>query len=187
MTVWTSGNPYPNAFWIWGATYTDPQDGALTYGCIQVDTLADPVFITGTSGTWGYVQILDRTEIINGGSPNSIEGLDTDFPYPCRIIHNSWTTANGTTRRVFFDAPGRHNLGPYSFTYSYDAEFKLYIMYLPPDSAAGDSAFVPIRMMPWTSRGHCASTAANGPWTHQDDGSAWSSGATDYPSTFPDW
>lgn len=184
--VWLSGGPDPNGFELWGSTFDDDGTNRM-WGMWQVDRLKDPSFLTTGSGQWGYIQIKDRTSVINGNSQH-VTGLDGGFPYPDPFGDGgSWTSADDETVRRLQDRPGVSNgLGPFSFSLSWDGSYDIYTFYKPANSAAGASVWIPIRKTPWEAKGQCSAPLLSGPWSQQDNGSAFKSGATDYP-TFPTW
>gem|GEM_PF-6605191 len=169
----------PSAFLLWGANY--PAEGI--WGIYQVDALKDPAFLTLGSGKWGYVQT-QLGYAIGGNLNANYSGLDSGFPYFTCV----WTNADNQTLAVFEDAPGFTSIGDdFPFSGSYQNTFNLYLFYKPADDAAGASVYIPRRLWPWASKGHCSAPAPAGPWTQGDDGSGFAAGAVDYPTTFPTW
>lgn len=168
-------------FFLYGATYQ-----GQTFGVWQVDKLSDPAFLTLSSGIWGYVQVASYTSTLNGGTPQTFSGLDNGFPYEEANGNTNWTAADNQTARTWQDSPGAGPLPPAPLTYSFSGDFNLYIFYKPPADAAGDSVYIPFRLLPWASKGRCSATSG-GQWSQQDDGSGWSPGAGDYPWPFPTW
>lgn len=185
---WTSGSPYPNAYMLWGAVYNDPEHGISIWGMYQVDTLRDPGHLSPGSGTWGYVQTKDRRSYLFDVEIEHSTGLDGGFPYPDYTNSDGWISADGDTRRRFRDKPGAADITQvFPLDLRYEGNYDLYIFYKPTDSAAGSSVYVPVRFIPWAAKGECAAQTYSGSWTQQDLGSGWRSGATDYPTTFPQW
>lgn len=183
--VWTGPtDPKPKQLLLWGA----PNESGKTppvWGGFQKDTVTAPSFLT-TPGIWGYVQLYYRKDWEIGRGYSEESGLDESFPYV------EWNTANSTQGpNYFYDAPGVEALpgktfadDPLPYRYEVDGTHDLYIFYLPPNSSAGESIYVPIVDVKYHYKGYYSSND-NIIWYQGDTDSGWD-GETSYPD-FPKW
>jgi len=152
-TDWTSGSPYPTAFFLFDAI-----DTGHNWGMWENDMVTDPSFLTTGSGEWGLVQTVYQTATYNGTMRTTATGLDGGFPVPNLSpgVAKGFIPADGVTQFLTSDAPGWSSFPANlteSFTLSIATQLSLYIFYKPGPDNAGPSVYVPCTFIPWTANG----------------------------------
>ncbi|MFY9232826.1 MAG: hypothetical protein WAO58_00005 [Fimbriimonadaceae bacterium] len=139
-------------------------------------------------GTWNYTQMLIPNlwaDLAAGGrdedAGNGLWGLDHSFPYP--VIGGPHLAGPTPNWKLFVDSPaiGTSDTdgNPY-IRLHYEAQFRLYMMYLPPGT---NSRFVPLRRIDWHVLGEAEK--AGGQWVLTAQSNAID-GSTDFP-VHPTW
>ncbi len=153
-------NPYSAASWTLQATAITNVSIRGTNWQGRVST--PPLFSTGASGAWNFVQIITPGRfktLTSGGSMDCTEngntGLDTSYPYPAGqdasghtsdpflALLNGWS-ADDTLHQTG-DSPSTW-LDDTISNENVDENFQVYMMYLPPGSS---SQWVPLHQFQW--------------------------------------
>jgi len=193
-------NVTPQFFGLWGASYPS----LPTWGIYYDAWVTTPTVYGLGVGVFSFVQLLeDRSTFVNltGNTAYAqpLRGLGLDKKFPYVKWRGAGSQVDPATKQnqwsVFSDRPSFVNQDPVTKVYypidqdgtsfKYDTSFYLHIYYMPPDSDAGTSAMVSLRVRPWLAKG--TATKGTPTWSQSDDGSAWAAaGNANNPRT-PEW
>jgi hypothetical protein len=181
----------PTGFFLWGAVYPNRSPWGIFY-----DAWVETASVYRDLGNFCFAQLItDRSEITDAGVTRYAQSernksLDHIFPYVPWHSADPHIVSGSTYWMVFTDHPGfGQDLGanpadPNSpitteTMFKYDADFELYIMYLPGYN--GGCKIVPLRQINWFAKGTAMYTAGNTPpWSGIDNGSTFGI-VTEYP------
>lgn len=139
-----------------------PSNPPKTFGIFILEWVTTPSEFTPNG--WGKffdVQLVtDRSTYLDGGQPHywqPLRGIGLDGEYPYGSEEDAIVQPSGAYH-LFRDNPGIGFGNTNYMQFDYDADFETYIMYRPPNSAAGGSLPVPR----FETRWHAGGTALRG-------------------------
>jgi hypothetical protein len=186
----------PTEFALWGAQYPQaPPKPPLVWGMFYDVWVTTPSpFAPPDYGSFAFVQLVSNASSASDGLGGSIEhdpawGLDKMYPHspPGWKAATPQAYVSGFPEfAVFSDKPGFRGLSSPAGVWiqlNVSDLFQLFDIYVPPDSAAGASAIVPLNRFVWKAVGSAYWSGSQ--WTRSDEGST-GLGNTMYPA-HPVW